>query len=468
MGSTKALLELEGRTFVDRVVRSLVDGGCREVVVVVADGDEALAAQAERAGARVLHNPDPGEGPITSLRLAIAELAEGADWVVYLPVDHPAVDPVTVARLIAEARSSGAALTLPVHGGKRGHPAVFHPDLFAELADPALQGGARTVVHRHLDGARLVNVDDAGVIADVDTPEDYAALAPEGQPADRAVDAERGAETLGAVESAELLLAVTEAGGAGAVATIVGGAGTPGRRLALTRRPGSTDVVRGTLGPSDLDALAVAVLEPLLLDPRGRDGLREIEGPEGGVELYVEIRRAVQELVVVGAGHIAQPMAHVGALLGYRVTVLDDRPDFATRERFPDAHRLVRADFSDPFADVAIHDRSHLLLVTRGHKFDYECLVRALRADPLPAYIGMIGSRRRVRATYVQLLDEGVGRELIDRIHAPVGLDIGAETPEEIAIAVAAELVRLHRGGSGRSLKDVERVAERFFKESPT
>ena len=167
---------------------------------------------------------------------------------------------------------------------------------------------------------------------------------------------------------------------------------------------------------------------------------------------------------MVGAGHIAQPMAHLGALLGYRVTVLDDRPDFATRERFPDAHRLVRADFSDPFAEVPIHDRSHLLLVTRGHKYDYECLVRALRADPAPAYIGMIGSRRRVRATYVQLIEEGIDRALIDRIFAPVGLDIGAETPEEIAVAVAAELVMLNRGGSGGSLKDVERIVERFFK----
>jgi len=83
--------------------------------------------------------------------------------------------------------------------------------------------------------------------------------------------------------------------------------------------------------------------------------------------------------------------------------------------------------------------------------------------DPAPAYIGMIGSRRRVRATYVQLVDEGIDRALVDRIHAPVGLDIGAETPEEIAVAVAAELVMLDRGGSGGSLKDVERVAERFF-----
>jgi xanthine dehydrogenase accessory factor len=155
----------------------------------------------------------------------------------------------------------------------------------------------------------------------------------------------------------------------------------------------------------------------------------------------------------------------MGAMLGYRVTVLDDRPDFATRERFPEAERLIRADFSDPFADVTLHERSFLLLVTRGHKYDYECLVRALRADPLPAYIGMIGSRRRVRATYVQLLDEGIDRSLLARIHAPVGLDIGAETPEEIAVSVAAELVMLDRGGTGVPLREVERVADRFFKD---
>lgn len=285
---------------------------------------------------------------------------------------------------------------------------------------------------------------------------------------------------LGPAESSEALLAASAGGGAGAVATVVGGAAEAGRRLMLVRAPvaaiakdredepaGLVESIRGTLGSSALDALAASVLRTALDDRRGRDGVREIEGPEGPVELYVELRRAVRELIVVGAGHIAQPMAHIGALLGFRVTVLDDRPDFATRERFPDAHRLVRADFSDPFADVVLHDRSHLLLVTRGHKYDYECLVRALRADPPPAYIGMIGSRRRVRATYVQLLEEGVERSLVDRIFAPVGLDIGAETPEEIAVAVAAELIMLERGGTGRSLKEVERVADRFFAEDP-
>lgn len=279
---------------------------------------------------------------------------------------------------------------------------------------------------------------------------------------------------LGAAEVAETLLSASEAGATAAAVTVVGHPDRSllGRRLVRTDRRvrgdrrGEAETL-GELGDAALQAAAVTVMDEAMADPRTRDGLRtvEVEG-SGPIELYLEVRRPIRELVVVGAGHIAQPMAHLGAMLGYRVTVLDDRPDFATRERFPDAHRLVRADFSDPFADVPIHERSHLLLVTRGHKYDYECLIRALRMDPEPAYVGMIGSRRRVRATYVQLLDEGVDRALIERIHAPVGLDIGAETPEEIAVAVAAELVMLDRGGSGEPLKEVERVAERFFSES--
>jgi xanthine dehydrogenase accessory factor len=269
--------------------------------------------------------------------------------------------------------------------------------------------------------------------------------------------------SLSPAEVSTLLLETAEAGGSAAAATVVGATDRTllGRRIARTRGVGvGTRSTHGGLGSAALDTGAVLLLDEAMDDRRALEGLRALED---GVEIYIEIRRPVRDLIVVGAGHIAQPMAHLGALLGYRVTVLDDRPDFATRERFPDADRLIRADFSDPFADVTLHERSHLLLVTRGHKYDYECLVRALRADPAPAYIGMIGSRRRVRATYVQLVDEGFDRTFMDRIHAPVGLDLGAETPEEIAVAVAAELVMLDRGGTGRSLKDVERVAERFF-----
>ena len=177
MGRPKALLDLEGRTFLHHVVHALAAGGCDPVLAVVAEGDDAVADEARRVGARTLTNPDPGEGPITSLRLAIAELGDSVDGLAYLPVDHPLVGPKTVARLLAEARSSAALLTLPMRGAKRGHPAVFRAAIFPELLDPSLEGGARIVVHRHLPHACLVEIEDPGVITDIDTPEAYAEIA---------------------------------------------------------------------------------------------------------------------------------------------------------------------------------------------------------------------------------------------------------------------------------------------------
>jgi xanthine dehydrogenase accessory factor len=174
----------------------------------------------------------------------------------------------------------------------------------------------------------------------------------------------------------------------------------------------------------------------------------------GDIELYVERWAPQSELVIVGAGHIARPLAVVGRLLDFRVTVLDDRPEFATRERFPDADRVVVADFADPLAGIEVGRRTSLVLVTRGHRHDYDCLRALARTGSEPAYVGMIGSRRRVRAAFEQLAAEGVDAAWLSRIHAPLGLDIGAETPAEIAIAVAAEIVLAARNGSGRPLSE--------------
>ena len=176
MGQPKALLSVSGESFLRRTVRALRAGGCDPVCVVVAEGEGSLAAEAEAAGASVLMNPAPGEGPITSLRVALASLGDSVAGFAYLPVDHPMVRADTVASLLDAARATDAPLTVPMYAGKRGHPAVFGRALFPELADPALQGGARTVVHRHLTGALLVEVDDAGVLTDIDTPEAYTAV----------------------------------------------------------------------------------------------------------------------------------------------------------------------------------------------------------------------------------------------------------------------------------------------------
>ncbi len=274
--------------------------------------------------------------------------------------------------------------------------------------------------------------------------------------------------TLHPAEAARLLVETAEAGGEAAVALVVGASDEAflGRRLAVRRTPDGGELRVGVADDVDraLEPVLIPVLQDALSDRRAADGLREVAGPDGGaLEVYVEIRRPVQELVIVGAGHIAQPLSHLGALLGFRVVVLDDRPDFATRERFPDAHRVLRVDFDHPFAEVTLHERTHIVLVTRGHRYDYPALLAALRAEPAPRYIGMIGSRRRVRATYHQLVEDGIDPAALIRIHAPIGLDLGAETPEEIAVAVAAELVLVRRGGTGRPLRELARVAERFF-----
>jgi xanthine dehydrogenase accessory factor len=213
---------------------------------------------------------------------------------------------------------------------------------------------------------------------------------------------------------------------------------------------------------ADKAALALA-RAGLSGDPGVESGLRLLPLTDGGeASVYLELHHPPPEMVIVGAGHLAQPLCTLGALLGLRVRVLDDRPEFATGERFPEADEVRRVDFSDPFAGIGLHPWSHVLLVTRGHRYDFQCLRKVLQHDPLPGYIGMIGSRRRVRATFQYLLQEGFSREVIGQVRAPIGLDLGAETPAEIAVSVAAEIVQIWRGGPGGAMREAERVLDRL------
>lgn len=220
----------------------------------------------------------------------------------------------------------------------------------------------------------------------------------------------------------------------------------------------------GTLWDVQADHEGVALARRALGgDPQLLPGTYALSAREGtDIQVFLEIHHPPWELVIVGAGHVAQPLCTLGALLGLRVTVLDDRPQFATRERFPEAETVREVDFSDPFAGIPLHRWSHVVLVTRGHKYDYECLRSVLTGDALPGYVGMIGSRRRVRATFDALLTEGIPRGKLEAVHAPIGLDLGSETPGEIAVSVAAELVHHWRGGTGRPLSELEHILERF------
>lgn len=219
----------------------------------------------------------------------------------------------------------------------------------------------------------------------------------------------------------------------------------------------------GTLGDVALDQAAIAAARDALRT--GERGLRRLDTP-ARTAVFLDPVAAPERLIVVGAGHIGVPVALLGQQLGFTVTVLDDRSEFADPARLPGMDVRL-ADFSaDPFAGLIIDDHTYIALVTRGHAWDFDCLRLLLARDVLPRYIGMIGSRRRVRAALSALLEAGIPRETLSRLRAPIGLDIGAETPAEIALSIAAELVQVRRGGTARPLTEREQVLDRLLPDA--
>ena len=179
------------------------------------------------------------------------------------------------------------------------------------------------------------------------------------------------------------------------------------------------------------------------------------------IELFVEVQRRPPTLIIVGAGHVAQPLARLGKLIDFEVVVIDDRPQYANPERFPKADRVVAAPFRAALRDCHLDSDTFVVLVTRGHSHDVECLLEVI--DSPARYIGMIGSKRRVRAVFDLLEQEkGIPREEFDRVYAPIGLDIGAESPAEIGVSIVAEIVKIHRGGRAGSLSDAIKTDRRL------
>lgn len=181
-------------------------------------------------------------------------------------------------------------------------------------------------------------------------------------------------------------------------------------------------------------------------------------------DVFVEVQRRAPELLIVGAGHIAVPLAQIAALCDFAVTVLDDRPSFADPGRFPTARRVIAAPLRETVRELPMDADTYIVLVTRGHSHDVECLLEVL--DRPVAYIGMIGSQRRVDAVFKLLAEEqGIDPAKFDRVYAPIGLDIGAHTPAEIAVCIMAEIINIYRGGPAVSLSDKRRARDRQRRE---
>lgn len=250
---------------------------------------------------------------------------------------------------------------------------------------------------------------------------------------------------------AEELIRIKEQGTPAVLATVVevqdNGWAEPGEKWLICDG-------KVTLGPIRHEALLQAVLKES--DARMREEKSklvplEIPTTRGKVEVFFEVMPSPPRLIVVGAGHIAVPLAKFAKVLDFHVTVIDDRLLFANRERFPEADEVLVGDMAETMKRLPITSSTYIVLVTRGHKYDEPCLREIIHS---PArYIGMIGSRRRVKACFQRFKDEEkIAEEVIQRVYAPIGLDIDTETPEEIALSILAEIVKVRRGGKAQSL----------------
>jgi len=252
----------------------------------------------------------------------------------------------------------------------------------------------------------------------------------------------------------EAILETRKKGGRAALATIVseiGSAPAPLGSKFLVKEDGSTV---GTIGGGCVEAevweeskkvieegkAKLAVFK--LTEQRNEDGEIVTEGLicGGTIQVFIEPIFTYPTVHIFGAGHVSLPLARMCKMVGFRVVVIDDREIYANRERFPDADEVVVSEFSDYFESFVPDDNSYIVIVTRGHRHDGMVLEWACRTNA--RYVGMMGSRAKKNIIYSELRDKGISEEKLTRVSSPIGLEIGSQTPEEIAVSILAEMIR--------------------------
>jgi xanthine dehydrogenase accessory factor len=216
----------------------------------------------------------------------------------------------------------------------------------------------------------------------------------------------------------------------------------------------------GTLGDGGLDDRAREVAAEAL-----RQGTARVVPLDDGAELLVEPVVAKPHLVVAGGGHVGLAIARQAALLDYQVTVIEDRAEFASRERFPEGVEVMHADMVQALETMPIGWNTFIVVATRGHKLDAHCLRAAVKTQA--RYVGLLGSKRKTILIERMLRDEGIPEERIRSVRAPVGLDLGGRTPAEIALSIVAELSAERYGGSARPLHLPAEIYERAVAKTP-
>jgi xanthine dehydrogenase accessory factor len=470
MGEPKPLVRLEGTPMLGRVLRSLADSHVEETVVVLGSESDRIRSEVSLDGTRVVENLSYRDGMSSSLRAGVAALSPDAQAFFVVLGDAPFVRPSTYDALIAARERTGAKIVLPTFDGIRGNPVLIDRALSAEVDALTGDRGCRALRLQHPEETAEVPVDDPGVVIDLDTPEDVrraettlargeplVALA-RAQQRDRHPLAPspvaprvrtKGRENL-FVLAAELerrrepfcLAIVTR--------VQAPTSGKPGFK-AIVKEDGSLvgwvggSCSRHALLTESRAALGDGVPRLLRLRP-GTDPCppassgvvdRVMECQSGGaMDIYLEPHGPLPQLVVVGDSPLAEALSGLGRMLGFRVVVAGLGLD---PNRFPDADEIV-GDLAELPAKL---DRTTSAVVATMAQYDGKA-VEILARSPAP-YVALVASRRRAGLLLEDLRTHGVPPELLARVRTPAGLDIGAKTPEEIALSIAAEIVRERR-----------------------
>ena len=188
-------------------------------------------------------------------------------------------------------------------------------------------------------------------------------------------------------------------------------------------------------------AIGGDVLSDAIRHSFGKEDVRRIKADSG--EIIIQPIHGLQDLIIFGGGHVSKHLAQVASIAGFTTTVIDDRQEFADPGRFPGAEIVIVSEYENAFAAVEVKPSTFIVILTRGHQFDELVLEHAIRT---PArYIGMIGSKRKVIATFKNLMERGVTAAQLKKVRAPIGLEIGAVTAEEIAVSILAEMITVRR-----------------------
>ncbi|MDX1413903.1 MAG: XdhC family protein [Candidatus Promineifilaceae bacterium] len=251
------------------------------------------------------------------------------------------------------------------------------------------------------------------------------------------------------------MLAAQEAGEPVVLATVIRARGSVPRQSGAKMLVYGDGRISGTIGGGEMESRVIQEAQAALADGQTRivpyalvDPKRGDPGVCGGeVDVYLEPYSPPATVLVIGCGHVGKAVASLAHWLDYRVIVTDDREELASPENIPEANIYLPGEIDDVLEQLSIHENTHIVLLTRNVMLDRQILPRL--ANSPASYIGVIGSRRRWQETRKLLLDDGISEADLQRYHSPVGLELNAETPEEIAVSIMAEIIMLRQGGTG-------------------